>query len=358
MTSVQVPDHPPLEVGACRVIAEAGVNHSNSVSRAITLAECASAAGAWAIKFQLYTADTLSVPRSPKYWTDTSATRTQYEAFRLSARLDYPAYRAVAEACRDLKLIFFATPFDLNALHALEAMSAPLFKIASGDLTHEPLIRAVAETGKPVLLSTGAATVDEIERAIEWSGLGPDKLVLLVCTLAYPTADEDGNFARIESFRTRFAPYLVGVSDHTLGSAGGWMTAALGGVCVEKHYTLDTSLRDVPDHRISVDPQGLAQLVAACNRGAILRGSSDIRVRDAEVAARVGARRSIVVERDIPAGTLLSLADIAFKRPGTGLPPSAIGMVVGRRATTSLRRGHIIAVSDLSPPARSHTLGA
>jgi N,N'-diacetyllegionaminate synthase len=338
----------PLGPGACRVIAEAGVNHNNSVERAIEMAREAAAAGAWAIKFQLYKAEGISVPDSPKYWRDEIGTGTQYEAFKRSDKLDYAAYAEVAAACDEFGIAFFATPFDFDAVEALEDIGVPLYKVASADITHRPLLEAVAATGKPVLLSTGAATLDEVRRAIEWTGLGPGRLVPLVCTLTYPTPDEDADFARLESFRREFDPYLCGFSDHTLGPEGAWMTAALGGVCIEKHYTLDKSLPDVPDHAISVDPPELAEMVRACNRGAALRGSDWIGVRGSERPARANARRSIVLERDVGEGEELSASDLGFKRPGTGIPPYEADRVIGRRAARALSQGAVLTEDDLA----------
>jgi sialic acid synthase SpsE len=349
-TIINVGEHPPLQDGVCRVIAEAGANHNNSIERAIEMCRRAAEAGAWAIKFQLYKADSISVRESPKYWSDEAATRSQFEAFELSDRLDYSAYAEVANACRDLGIVFFATPFDIPAVEALEGMDVAIYKMASGDITHKALLTAAADTGKPLLVSTGAATADEVDQAIEWMGLGPDKLVLLVCTLTYPTPDEDGHFARLETFRERFAPYLIGMSDHTLGVAGAWMTAALGGVCIEKHYTLDKTLPDIPDHRISVDPDELAEIVIGCNRASVLRGSSEIEVHESERAARNGARRSIVLERDVEAGTALQLADLAFKRPGTGMPPAQVDAIIGMLTKRALTRGHSLSDADLQSP--------
>jgi len=338
----------PLRRGACAVIAEAGANHNNSVERAIEMSRAAAEAGAWAIKFQLYKADTISVPQSPKYWTDPFGTSSQYEAFQLSDKLDYPQYAEIADACRDIGIAFFATPFDLPAVDALESMWCPLYKIASADITHKPLLEAVAATGKPILLSTGAATVDEIRQAIDWMGLGPDKLVLLACTLTYPTPDEDANFERITTFRRDFAPYLVGMSDHTLGVAGAWMTAGLGGVRIEKHYTIDKGLPDVPDHAMSVDPPELAELVAACRRGAVMRGDSEIGVRESERPARANARRSIVLERDVAAGVAITAEDLGYKRPGTGIAPFEADKVIGRSLRAARERGSILSYEELA----------
>ncbi len=344
---VRVAGHEPIRPGACRVIAEAGANHNNSVETAIEMARRAAEAGAWGVKFQLYKADAISVPDSPKYWDDPFGTSSQYEAFKLSDQLDSDAYGEIAAACRDLGIAFFATPFDLPAVDALEDMDVPVYKIASADITHKPLLEAVAATGKPMLLATGAAEVDEIHRAIEWTGLGPDRLVLLACTLTYPTPDADANFVRLEEFGREFAPYLSGFSDHTLGPEGGWMTAALGGVCIEKHYTLDKDAPDIPDHAMSVDPDELAELVAACDRGAVLRGESWIGVRESEQPARASARRSIVLERDVKADTELVAEDLGFKRPGSGIPPFQAEHVVGRRLRADGARGTILAWEDL-----------
>ena len=347
MSSIEVEGYEPLRPGACRVIAEAGANHNNSVERAIEMARRAAEAGAWAIKYQLYKADTISVPNSPKYWSDEIGTATQYEAFELSDHLDYGDYAQVADACREFGIVFFATPFDLPAIDALESMGTPIYKIASADITHRPLLEAVAATGKPMLLSTGAATADEIRSAIEWTGLGPDRLGLLVCTLTYPTPDEDANFARIAEFEREFGPHPIGTSDHTLGVAGAWMTAALGGVCIEKHYTLDRGLGDVPDHAMSVEPAELAEMVAACDRAAALRGEATIGVRESEEPARANARRSIVLERDVEAGAELAPEDLGYKRPGTGIPPFEADRVIGRRLREPGERGLVLSYDHL-----------
>jgi sialic acid synthase SpsE len=341
----------PLRAGACQVIAEAGANHNNSVARAIEMSERAAEAGAWGVKFQLYKADSLSVPDSPKYWSDPFGTTTQHEAFTLSDKLAYEAYAEVAAACRDLGIVFFATPFDLPAVDALEAMGTPIYKIASADITHRPLLEAVAATGKPILLSTGASTLDEVRQAMDWMALGPDRLVPLVCTLTYPTPDPDAHFARLTSFRRELDPYLVGFSDHTLGVAGAWMTTALGGVCIEKHYTIDKKLPDVPDHAMSVEPRELGEMVQACDRAAVLLGDEWIGVHESEKPARANARRSIVLERDVEAGALLTAEDLGFKRPGTGIPPFEADRVIGRRMRAAAARGTILAEGDLDGAA-------
>ena len=347
-TEVAVKGHASLRAGDCQVIAEAGANHANSVEAAIEMSRAAAAAGAWAIKFQLYKADRLTAKDSPKYWDDPFGTTTQREAFELSDHMDYAAWSEVSTACDELGIAFFATPFDLDAVTALEDIGVPLYKIASADITHRRLLQEVAATGKPVLLSTGASTVEEIERAIEWTALDPARLVLLGCTLTYPTPDVDGNFARIETMRQRFAPYLIGASDHTLGPEGAWMAAAVGAVCIEKHYTLDPGGPDIPDHAMSVTPDQLAAMVAAGHRGSILRGSGMIGVLPSEEPARRLARRSVVARVSIPAGTTLELDMLEERRPGTGIPGWRIDEVAGRSAATDIAADTILSEDHLA----------
>ena len=346
-TRVNVSGLGSLVDGKCRVIAEAGANHNNSVERAIEMARRAADSGAWAVKYQLYKAESLSVENSPKYWSDDIGTQSQYEAFKKSDKLDYGDYAEVAAACREFGIGFFATPFDAPAVEALESMDVALYKVASGDITHKDLLMQISETGKPVLLSTGAATADEIERAVEWLGADPARIVILACTLTYPTPDIDADFSRITLFRHRFDPFLIGFSDHTLGIEGGFMTAALGGCCIEKHYTLDKKLGEVPDHTMSVDPDELRRMVLACDRASLLRGQPEIRVRDSEQPARDLARRSLTASRDIAAGVELDGTMLLARRPGTGIAPFDLENVVGRRAAHDIEAGAVLSWNDL-----------
>jgi sialic acid synthase SpsE len=333
---ILVPGHPAIAEGDCQVVAEAGANHNNDVQAAIDMAVSAARAGAWAIKFQLYKAESLTVPDSPKYWQDSIGTRSQFEAFKLSDHLDYDQWGPVADACRDLGIVFFATPFDLDAVDALENLGVPIYKLASADITHKPLIEAIAETGKPLMMSTGASSIDEIARAVGWSGLGPDRLVILACTLTYPTPDPDGHFARITTLRRQFEPYLIGSSDHTVGPEGGWIASALGAVLIEKHFTITPDAGEVPDHAMSVTQDQLAVLVDAAHRGAILRGRESVELIPSELPARQLARRSIVSSRPIAKGETIVGSSIDFRRPGTGIAPYEVDAVVGRKAAIDI----------------------
>ena len=346
---ISFPGHDPLDGSSCRVVAEAGANHNNSVERAVEMAAAAAKAGAWAIKFQLYKAEAISSRNSPKYWSDEVGTATQFEAFKLSDHLEYGAYAEVAGACKEFGILFFATPFDSEAVEALERLDVSLYKVASADITNEPLLRSVGSTGKPVLLSTGASNLEEIEQAMTWLDATPTVTVPLACTLTYPTPDPDANFARIVGLREAFPSFLIGMSDHTLGTDGAWMAAALGACCIEKHYTLDTSLPNVPDHAMSVTPVQLAEMVRIAGRASLLRGSPSLEPCDSELAARTHARRSLVAARDLPAGARLTEHDLTSKRPGSGIPPAELGNLIGRLLVQDVAADQLLSWEDLRP---------
>lgn len=329
----------PLVQGSCRVIAEAGANHNNSIDQAVELTRRAADAGAWAIKFQMYKAERLAQIESEKYWTDDIGTRSQYEAFKLSDHLPYGAWQEVAAEAKAAGIVFFSTPFDFQAVAELENINVPLYKVASADITHAPLLREISKTGKPILLSTGASTFEELQRALEWIGHGPELVVPLACTLTYPTPDPDGSFARIEYLRQRLPDHLIGCSDHTLGTAGAWMASALGAVCIEKHYTLANDLPDVPDHPMSVIPSQLEEMVSACERGAVLRGRPELQILESELPARRLARRSIVAAEHIPAGTVVTEEMLDFRRPGMGISPFEFMSLVGQRTMVDVAAG-------------------
>jgi sialic acid synthase SpsE len=261
--------------------------------------------------------------------------------------LNYDQFREISDECERRGIIFFATPFDLPAIAALEDIDAPLYKVASGDITYKSLLLEIGKTGKPVLLSTGASSFDEVERAIDWLGGNPALICTLVCTLTYPTPDLDANFARLERFRSELPEFLIGFSDHTLGPEGGWMVSALGGVCIEKHFTTDKTLGLVPDHAISVDPAELADLVHACNRGAAMRGRSDIDFAISENDARQNARRSLVTIGAIEKDTYFSTDLVTAKRPGGGIEPWQMMDLEGKRFVRRIEKDEIIHEGDL-----------
>lgn len=323
-----------------RVVAEGGQCHGGSVQTAIDMCWHARHAGATAIKFQHLTPETIARADAPKYWTDDFGTTNQRDAFRRAGLIDEHGWQEVAAAAADFGIEFVSTPFDLEAVDELERLGVQRYKIASGDITYQQLVQRVAQTRKPVSLSTGAATLPEIWRAFGWLADCPE-VTLLACTLSYPTAAQDAHLGRIETLRKRCGD-PVGYSDHTSMCSTALAAAALGATALEVHYTLDRAGPDVPDHAMAVNPSQLQAYVTAAELGEKLRGSVDVEPCEAEQAARIGARRSVCAARDLAEGHLLSVEDFVFLRPGDGWPPFHVKELVGKRLDHPVAAGEAI----------------
>ena len=329
------------------VIAEAGVHHGNDVGLACRYVEAAHEAGADAIKFQTYTADRLVARWAPTYWEDDEG-RTQHEIFAERSLLTEDDYRRVARRARDLGITFLSTPFDPGAAAMLDRLAVAAFKIASADVTHLPLLRAVASFSKPVLLSTGASSIEEVRQAVDALAPSGAPVALLHCSLAYPTPVGEANLRRIELLGREFPNHVVGYSDHTLPEETELacpLAVALGASIVEKHFTLDRSLPG-DDHYHAVDPDGLARMVAACRQACEMAPVAE-ELRPREQAARTYARRSVVAARTLAAGQILTEQDIDFKRPGTGVAPGLADHLVGRRLVRPLAPDELIRLEDV-----------
>jgi N-acetylneuraminate synthase len=321
------------------VVAEAGVNHEGDLETALAMVREAARAGAGAIKFQTYKAERLATRTSVAYWDRTQEkTATQFELFSRYDRFGRDEYERLAAECRAQGIAFTTSPFDVDAV----AWLAPLveaFKIASGDITNVPLLRAVAASGKPVLLSTGASTLEEIRSAVDLLRAGGvSDIGLLQCTLAYPTPVEHASVGALRDLAGSFPDCVLGYSDHTVPADSSAVIAAayvLGARVIETHFTLDRSLPG-NDHYHALDPDDLAGLVAELERVRALLGQPRKRVLEVEQPARVGARRSLVARVDIPRGTVLTAELVDVKRPGVGIPPAAIDEIGGWRAAQDI----------------------
>ena len=316
------------------VLAEIGVNHGGDLDLARRLVDEAAEGGADGVKFQTYKADKLASRNSPSYWDlDSEPTRSQFELFQRYDGFGIAEYEALADHARKRGVDFLSTPFDLDAVEALAPL-VQVFKIASADLTNVPLLEAVAAHGKPILLSTGAAHLSEVDEAVRRlvRHLPPEQLGLLHCVLEYPTPFEDAHLATIEHLQRCFPDHPVGYSDHTrpdpamLVLLRAWM---LGAVVVEKHFTHDKSLPG-NDHYHAMDRDDLRRLrqgVALLER---TEGEPRVRALPGEEAARRNARRSLVAARSLEKGHVLEARDLEVKRPAFGLPPSALDWVIGK----------------------------
>jgi N-acetylneuraminate synthase len=306
--------------------------------------------GADAAKFQTYKAETLASKHSPAYWDTTKeATRSQYELFRKYDAFGPDEYKELAKHCASVGIDFVSTPFDDAAVDLLAPL-VPFFKVASADLTNIPLLRRVARTGKPVVLSVGASTLEEIDGALATLRAGgATSIALLHCILNYPTADENANLRMILSLAHRYPECVIGYSDHTVPKSGlpslvaAWL---LGAVILEKHFTHDTSLPG-NDHYHAMTTEHLQQFRCEIQRIEPLLGSNHKAPLPSEDIARLNARRSIVVARNLPAGHLITEADITYKRPGNGVSPLHWDDVIGRMTTRTLEEDHVLLWSDV-----------
>jgi sialic acid synthase SpsE len=329
------------------VIAEVGVHHLGNLELAASYVAAAQAAGADAVKFQTYTADSLTTKWAPTYW-DAPAGETQHSIFSAKRSLSAQDYREIAALARDLDVDFLSTPFDEESVSLLRTVGVPAFKVASADVTDLPLLEAIARVGLPVLLSTGASELDEVRVALEAVRAQGAPAVLMHCSLAYPTPLEHANLGRLSRLAAAFPDVVLGYSDHTLPDDSELacpLSVALGARVIEKHFTLDRTLAG-DDHYHSVDAEGLARLVGACHDAWLMtrRGPE---VSEVELPARSLARRSIVAARTIPAGRVITRDDVDFKRPGTGMSPARLRDVLGRRARTAIEADELIVEDDL-----------
>ena len=316
------------------VIAEVGVNHEGDLALAKKLIDLAAAAGADAVKFQTYKAGLIASKNSPSYWDlSYEATTSQYELFKKYDAFGPAEYAELAEHCKQRGTVFCSTPFDLQAVDMLEPLM-PYYKIASADITNVPLLRACAAKGKPMVISTGAAHLSEVEEAVRivTEKLPPSKVALLHCVLEYPAPYVDAHLSVIEHLKAVFPEHPIGYSDHTRPDPcaaillRSWM---LGAVLIEKHFTHDKTLPG-NDHYHAMDADDLTRFRQAAVLLSAAEGNPVKRVLPGEAVPRKNARRSLVAARALPAGHVLSEADLIAKRPAFGLSPAELPRVIGR----------------------------
>jgi sialic acid synthase SpsE len=332
-----------LELARPFLIAEAGVNHEGDLALARRLIEQAKEGGADAIKFQTYKADTLAAKESPAYWdTSKEPTRSQHELFSRYDRFWKGEFEELAAHCERVGIEFLSTPFDVESASFLNELMA-VYKISSSDITNRPFIEHICGFGKPILLSTGASDVDEIRQALGWIDRHGNRVALLHCVLNYPTADPDANLGMILDLRREFPDRVIGYSDHTLPKDMRSLEIAtlLGARVLEKHFTHDKTLPG-NDHYHAMDMHDLKRFRQMLNRDFELLGSFRKHALASEDAARSHARRSLVAERDIPAGCVIQRAHLTFKRPGSGISPARIGEVLGRKAARDIAKDEIL----------------
>lgn len=317
------------------VIAEAGVNHNGDLDLALQLVDVAAAAGCDAVKFQTFHAASLASRSAPMAaYQEHNTQRSESQADMLARlELSHEDHLAIKARAAQKGIMFFSTAFDEASLTFLAGLDIPVWKIPSGEITNKPYLRCIAGLGKPVILSTGMATLAEIGEAVDVlldSGLERAMLSVLHCTTDYPTQFEHVNLRAMANLGAALG-VVVGYSDHTLGCEMPVAAVALGARVIEKHFTLDR-LMSGPDHKASLEPDELAQMVAQIRHVEAALGDGIKRPTGPELANRGVARKSIVAARSIRKGEMLSQEMLTAKRPGTGISPMQWDLLIGRMA--------------------------
>lgn len=319
------------------IIAEAGVNHNGDREMAHSLIDAAKAAGADIVKFQIFrTEDGISshAPKAAYQAENTGNDESQRDMVK-KLELPFDDFLKLKKHCDKVGIRFFATPFDPGSIAYLRDMGETLWKIPSGEITNLPHLRRIGAFAKEILLSTGMSTLGDIETALdilERAGSKRENITLLHCTTDYPTRFEDANIRAMETLRTAFPGVRgVGFSDHTEGIAASIAAVALGASVIEKHFTLDRTLEG-PDHKASLDPAQLIALVTAIRQVEKALGDGFKRPTAIELDNRIVARKSLVAARRIARGELFSEANLAVKRPGSGVSPLLWDEYIGKPA--------------------------
>lgn len=332
----------------CFVIAEAGVNHNGDIELARRLVAAAAAAGADAVKFQAFRADAVAAPAAPKAAYQEAATGARETQLEMLRALELPpaALAELKALAEEHGLVFLASVFDARSVSELGELGVAAFKVGSGEITNHPLLAEIGARGRPVLLSTGTADLEEAARAVEvLRTAGAGEVVVLHCTTAYPAAADEANLRALATLRERLE-LPVGYSDHTEGDEVALAAVALGACVLEKHFTLDRSLPG-PDHAASVEPGELGRLVERVRRVEAALGDGVKAPTPTEVANAAVVRRSLAAAVDIAAGSALTPAMLTALRPGTGISPAQLDDVVGRRVRRDVPRHELLDDADL-----------
>ena len=358
MRQLTIAGHRIADDTDCYVIAEIGHNHQGDLAKARQLFLRAKECGVHAVKLQkrdnrsLYTSAMYNRP----YEHENSFGRT-YGEHREVLEFGRSEYSHLQEYARELGLTFFATAFDIPSADLLESLDMPAYKIASGDIRNLPLLRHVARLQKPIIISTGGATLSDIDRACEAIVPINRQLCILQCTATYPTEPEEMNLRVIETLRARFPELVIGLSDHYNGIAMAVVAYMLGARVIEKHFTLNHTWKGT-DHALSLEPIGMQKMIRDLHRAHVALGDGVKRVIPSEAGAVMKMGKKLVASRRLPAGHVLAERDIAIKSPGDGLPPTELDRVVGRALTQPIEADdsitlEILAATEQVEPVRS-----
>ena len=327
----------------CFIIAEAGVNHNGSIVLAKQLIDVAAKAHADAVKFQTFIAEDVvsnDAPKAEYQKQTTDASESQLDMIK-KLELSKEDHQELMDYAKQKNIMFLSTPFDEISVDLLIELGLPLIKISSGEITNHPFLKYIAKKGLPIILSTGMSTLEEVAEAVSvMKETGCKDLTLLHCTSNYPARVEDCNLLAMKTMADAF-DVPVGYSDHTPGIYVPLAAAAMGACVIEKHFTFDRNLPG-PDHKASLEPAELEEMVRRIRQVEKARGSFVKAPVESELEVRDVARRSIVAKVDIPAETVITEDMLAFKRPGVGVPPKELDQIIGQVPISDIKKDYLI----------------
>lgn len=331
------------------IIAEIGVNHNGDEKLAKQLIDVAVKAGADAVKFQTFKADKLASKsaKKAKYQTDNDPTAESQQDMLRKLELPYDALQRLAKYCKTCGIEFLSTPFDEQSADSLNDLGVRAFKVSSGDLTALDFLAYLSNFKIPMIISTGMGNLAETAEAVQTiQDNGNPPLAILHCVSNYPAAAEDANLRAMDTISQAFG-VPVGWSDHTLGNAIAVAAVARGAKIIEKHFTLDVNLPG-PDHKASLTPEELTSYISDIRKVEVALGDGIKKPRPVELDTIAAARRSLVLSRDVKAGSKLTPDDVIAQRPGNGIAPKHRAMMVGRTTGSDLEEGHVLSWDDLA----------
>ena len=349
MREIKIGNYLIGKTSPCFIIAEAGVNHNGDLAMAMELVRQAKHCGADCVKFQTFKAERVVTKEAPKAEYQLKTTDAKESQIDMLKKLEMAEefYRGILQCCQENEIIFLSTPYNVEDVDFLDSLGVPAFKLASISAAEPWLAAYTAKKGKPVILSTGMATIGEVDetvRAIKETG--NEQLILLQCTTNYPSRLEDANLLAMQTMHIAFG-LQIGYSDHTQDDTACVASVALGAKVIEKHFTLDKSLPG-PDHTSSADPEEFFNLIHKIRETEMVLGSDKKEPSEIEKKNAIGMRRIIVAKVEIQKGSVISEDMITFKRPSIGIPPKEISKVLGKKAAIDVSSGTVLSFDMLN----------
>jgi len=337
-----------MSTSPCFVIAEAGVNHNGDMELAKKLVDAAVEAGVDVVKFQTFRSEDL---------VSSSASMAEYQEKNIGEKesqlemlkkleLNYDSFKELKEYCDQKGIIFMSTPHTEDAVDFLEPL-VPAFKVGSGDINNLPVLRKMASKGKPIILSTGMSSLEDVKEAVKIiEEAGNLQIILLHCTTNYPCPFDEVNLRAMNTLQAEFPDLPCGYSDHTLGISVPIMAVALGALVIEKHFTLDKDMEG-PDHKASLDPKELKQMTQEIRNVEVALGDGIKKPNPSEIKIAEVAKKSVIANRDIKQGEVIKTEDLIIKRPGTGIEPKHFDDVVGRTTKQDIQKDTLISFDQI-----------